>query len=193
MFELARIGLPVALVGIGADPAPGAPGCCRSGGRRGAQFEEDVREYVIQQRVAPGGPLDGRTVDEAGLRHLEGVFLAEIERDGETDGARGAHHACCTATTGWPSWAGWTWSGTCSRSRGLLAEEQKHAEPFSDTAHTFFEVVVSPASSLAGKTLREADFRSRFQAAVLAIHRAGARVNAKLGRVESRRETRCWC
>jgi di/tricarboxylate transporter len=43
--------------------------------------------------------------------------------------------------------------------------------------------VVSAASPLVGKTLREAEFRERYQAAVLAIHRAGQRVNAKLGTV----------
>jgi di/tricarboxylate transporter len=34
-----------------------------------------------------------------------------------------------------------------------------------------------------GRTLKEAEFRSRYQAAVVAIHRAGARVEAKLGDV----------
>jgi di/tricarboxylate transporter len=45
---------------------------------------------------------------------------------------------------------------------------------------------VSGASSLVGRTLREAEFRERYQAAVLAIHRAGQRVNAKLGTVPLR-------
>ncbi len=182
MFELARIGLPAALVGIGLILLL-APRVLPERRPPRRAFEEDVREYVIQQRVARGGPLDGRTVAEAGLRHLEGVFLAEIERDGETV----APVAPTTVLHGDDRLA---FVGRVDTVRdlqqiaGLLAEEQKHAEPFSDTAHTFFEVVVSPASSLAGKTLREADFRSRFQAAVLAIHRAGARVNEKLGRVE---------
>jgi di/tricarboxylate transporter len=56
-----------------------------------------------------------------------------------------------------------------------------------DTArHTFFEVVVGPASPLVGQTLRSAQFRSRYLAAVVAIHRAGQRINAKLGEVELR-------
>ena len=33
-------------------------------------------------RVQRGGPLEGTTIEAAGLRHLQGVFLVEIDRDG---------------------------------------------------------------------------------------------------------------
>ena len=183
MFELTRIGLPVALIGI-LLILLAAPLVLPDRRPARRQFEEDVREYVMHQRVARGGPLDGQTVEEAGLRHLEGVFLAELEREGE--GETVAPVAPTTVLRGGDRLA---FVGRVDmvrdlqQLRGLLPEEQKHVEPFSDSDHTFFEVVVSPASSLAGQTLKEADFRSRFQAAVLAIHRAGERVNRKLGDV----------
>ena len=41
--------------------------------------------------VSDSGELDGTTVDEAGLRHLEGVFLVQIERDGDTITPVGPH------------------------------------------------------------------------------------------------------
>jgi di/tricarboxylate transporter len=46
--------------------------------------------------------------------------------------------------------------------------------------------VVSGTSPLVGRTLKEVGFRSRYQAAVVAIHRAGERVHAKLGDVPLR-------
>jgi di/tricarboxylate transporter len=46
--------------------------------------------------------------------------------------------------------------------------------------------VIGAESTLVGKTLNEAEFRSRYQAAVLAIHRAGQRIEAKLGQVPLR-------
>ena len=46
-------------------------------------LDDPGRDFVVRMVVETGGPLDGRTVEEAGLRHLEGVFLVEIERDGE--------------------------------------------------------------------------------------------------------------
>ena len=184
MFELTRIGLPVVVIGL-ALVVILAPILLPERRPPRRAFEEDVREYVIQQRVAPGGPLDGTTVAGAGLRHLEGLFLAESERDGEVI----APVAPATALRGGDRLA---FVGRVDivrdlqRIPGLLAEEQKHVEPFRGGEHTFFEVVVSPASTLVGQTLREADVRSRFQAAVLAIHRAGERVNAKLGEVPLR-------
>ena len=184
MFELSRIGLPVALLGIGAILLL-APFVLPERRPPRRAFEEEAREYVIQQRVAAAGPLDGKTVAEAGLRHLEGLFLAEIERDGEVI----APVAPTTVLHGDDRLA---FVGRVDIVRdlqqipGLKPEEQKHVEPFRSNEHTFFEVVVSPASSLVGETLRKADFRSRFQAAVLAIHRAGERVNAKLGEVTLR-------
>jgi di/tricarboxylate transporter len=43
--------------------------------------------------------------------------------------------------------------------------------------------VVSPTSLLVGATLKQADFRNRYGAAVVAIHRAGHRLPGKLGTI----------
>jgi di/tricarboxylate transporter len=56
-----------------------------------------------------------------------------------------------------------------------------------DTASArYFEAVVGAESPLVGQTLKEADFRRRYQGVVMAIHRAGQRVDAKLGEVPLR-------
>ena len=49
--------------------------------------------------------------------------------------------------------------------------------------HRFYQAVVGSASPLTGKSLKELDFRARYQAAVIAIHRSGQPVHAKLGQV----------
>ena len=46
--------------------------------------------------------------------------------------------------------------------------------------------MVGAGADLAGQTLKQVDFRSRYDAAVIAIHRAGQRVEAKLGDVPLR-------
>jgi di/tricarboxylate transporter len=48
------------------------------------------------------------------------------------------------------------------------------------------EVIVSPISTLVGKTLKEANFRALFDAAVVAIGRGGERISGKLGQVQIR-------
>jgi di/tricarboxylate transporter len=68
--------------------------------------------------------------------------------------------------------------------RGLESSERHHLAAFDTARHTFFEAVIGATSPLVGKSLKDSQFRARYQAAVLAIHRAGQRINAKLGDVE---------
>lgn len=184
MFELSRVGVPVAVVGVGLIVLL-APIVLPARRPARQQFEEEAREYVVHQIVTPGGPLDGQTVGAAGLRHLQGVFLVEIERAGETI----APATPATMLRGGDQLA---FVGRVDMIRdlqvlrGLVPAEQHHAAWLEGSEHTFFEVVVSGTSQLAGSTLKESNFRSRYQAAVLALHRAGERVQAKLGEVRLR-------
>jgi di/tricarboxylate transporter len=184
MFEITRLGLPVAIVGLLLLILL-APLVLPDRRTARESFTEEVREYVIHSRVVEGGPMDGRSVEGAGLRSLQGVFLVEVERDGETV----APVAPTTLLRGGDYLA---FAGSVDQvrdlqlMRGLVPAEEKHAALFSDNNHTFFELVVSGASALVGRTLKEVDFRSRYQAAVLAIHRAGERVRSKLGDVPLR-------
>ena len=42
----------------------------------------NLREFTLEVAVAPGGPLVGQSVEQAGLRSLDRVYLVEIERNG---------------------------------------------------------------------------------------------------------------
>ena len=186
MFEITRVGLPVAIAGVllltltSRRLLPD-----RRGPRQ--QFEEQIREYVVHMQVKRAGPLDGQTVEAGGLRSLTGVFLAEVEREG------GEVIAPAAPTTLLRGGDRLIFAGRADMIRDLHSMRglQPDGSPsvkstLSGPSRTFFEVVVSSASPLAGKTLKEAEFRSRYQAAVLAIHRAGERVRAKLGDVRIR-------
>jgi di/tricarboxylate transporter len=184
MFEISRVGVPVAIIGIGIliviSPIV-LPD--RRAARR--QFEEEIREFAVAMEVDPGGALDGRTVEEAGLRNLSGVFLAEIERGGEiilpvppTATLRGGDRLIFAGRVDQVV--------DLHTLRGLRSAEARHAVDLQRNDHTFFEAVVSGSSPLVGKTLSEIGFRARYQAVVLAIHRAGTRVHAKLGAVRLR-------
>mgnify|MGYP001144717154 CR=1 FL=1 len=37
---------------------------------------DDPRQYTVEMLVQPGGPLVGQSVEQAGLRHLPGLYLA---------------------------------------------------------------------------------------------------------------------
>jgi di/tricarboxylate transporter len=181
VFEISPVGVPVACVGL-ATLLLLAPVLLPDRRAASQQFEEDIREFVVSMNVAPGGPLHGRTVEEAGLRHLRGVFLVEIQRGDESI-------APVSPDTVLHGDDQLTFVGRADlvadlqSTRGLVSTEHQHAAFVSDANSGFFEAVVSEASPLAGKSIRESGFRGRYQAAVLAIHRAGARIRAKLGEV----------
>jgi di/tricarboxylate transporter len=70
---------------------------------------------------------------------------------------------------------------------GLRPAESRHFSVVADGPdRRLFEAVVAEGSFLVGHTLREVEFRTRFEAAVLAIHRSGERLSAKLGDVRLR-------
>jgi di/tricarboxylate transporter len=184
MFEISKVGGPVALVGILA-LILFAPLLLPERRPAHREIDEDIREFVVNMLVEPGGPMDGRPVEDAGLRHLQGVFLVEIERDNDLI-------APVTPATVLRGGDRLTFVGKADlvvdlqTMRGLSLAERAHTGGLDTARHTFFEAVVGEVSPLVGGTLKEVSFRGRYQAAVVAIHRAGHRVKAKLGDVRLR-------
>jgi di/tricarboxylate transporter len=182
LFELAPVGIPIAVAGCGlmvlvADRLLPDRGSTREVLAAG-------RSFTVSMRVVPGGPVDGATVSAAGLRHLKGVFLVEVERDGNRVAPVAPEHVLAGDDL-------LTFAGRVDdivdlhRMRGLQTTESRQVDQLGDGGHAFFEAVVGD-HELAGQTLRETGFRARYGGAVLAIHRAGQRVNAKLGDVRLR-------
>jgi di/tricarboxylate transporter len=179
MFEITPLGLPIALAGL-ALTVLAAPVLLPPRRSSSASAGEDVREFVVHMTVESGSRMDGIAVEAGGLRHLRGLFLAGLERDGEwlapvapTARLRGGDLLAFVGVADAVL--------ELQRMRGLTSTEERHFLDFADPGHTFFEAVVGGASPLVGRTLREASFRDRYQAAVVAVHRAGSRVHGKLG------------
>ncbi len=183
-FEITKVGLPVAAAGmllvVALAPAVLPP-------RRSVRQDVggDIREFAVDMVVIPDGPLDGVTVEEGSLRHLSGVFLVELERSGEliapVSPRTRLHGGDRLRFYGRPGQI-----VDLQAMRGLVSAERDHVMELDTARSAYFEAVVGAASPLAGRTLREAGFRERYQAAVVAIHRAGHRVDSKLGSVRLR-------
>jgi di/tricarboxylate transporter len=78
-FELAPVGLPVAAVGM-LYLVVIAPRVLPARRELMEQLGDQRREYTVSMRVDPAGPLVGRSVSEAALRSLPGLFLVEVDR-----------------------------------------------------------------------------------------------------------------
>ena len=68
----------------------------------------------------------------------------------------------------------------------ILAEAKLSDRDLKSEDITLAEAVISPDSSLIGRTLKEANFRQRYQATALALRRHGSQIRDKLGRVRLR-------
>ncbi len=187
VFEMTPVGLPVAVVGV-ATLMLTAPWLLGARHAPTKDITSTADRYTVAMIVDADGPLVGQTIEAAGLRHLNGVFLASVERGG---GARVTVAARPETVLGE--------GDTCYFAgdvedvvdlldiRGLTVAEQRHLEGTGDQHDaTLYEVVVSERSELAGSTLSDVGFRARYDAAVLAIRRHDEHVPGKLGTVELR-------
>ncbi len=185
IFEITPLGAVVAVVGLGILIAFGTR-LLPDRKPADALLTDEIREFSVQMEVDAGGKLEGSTVEDAGLRHLDGVYLAEIQRGDDlitpVEGDRLLQGEDRLVFVGRSDLV-----VDLQRMPGLTSVEGEHMSAIDSPQHTFFETVVGPGSPLVGRTLEEIEFRRRFQAVVVAIHRAGQRVNAKLGqeRLES--------
>ncbi len=182
-FELTALGAPIAVVGLGALVAL-APRLLPTRESTRRELTEAAREFVVELDVVESGPLDGASVEGGGLRHLAGVFLVQVLRGDEIIAPVGpeqrlrGHDRLRFVGKADNVVDLLSLSGLSSR----VADETR----FDLDRSSFFEAVVGLSSPLVGRTLRDAQFRNTYQAAVVAIHRAGERIDAKLGDVSLR-------
>ncbi len=80
-FEIGIVGLPVALIVIAYFALIGNR-FLPSRKDRYNQFIETTREFVVEVKIGPEYPNIGKKIIEANLRHLRGLFLFQIQREG---------------------------------------------------------------------------------------------------------------
>lgn len=145
----------------------------------------NLREFTLEVTVAHGGPLVGKTVEQAGLRHLKRVFLIEIERGDAVIAVVAADEKLCGGDR--LVFAGDTQAiSDLLRINGIVASvDEAHAASLKNdrTERCLVEAVVSPHCEAVGYAIRDAKFRNRYGAAVLAVARNGERVQGNLGNI----------
>ncbi len=144
-------------------------------------LHEDPRQYTVEMIVKEGGPLVGKTVEEAGLRHLPGLFLVEIERAGEllapVSPGRRLHVRDRLVFVGVVESV-----VDLQKMRGLVrAPEPAFQLEAPHSNRCLIEAVVSNRCPLIGTTIRDGHFRSTYNAAVVAVARGGRRIESKIG------------
>jgi di/tricarboxylate transporter len=187
MFELAPVGIPIAVVGliymmcIGVRMIPD---------RASPQVQEDVgeRKYRAELVVRPDSNLIGKRTGETVLGKHSGLSVVHIVRDGKR----------LTA----PSYgqtrlqAGDDLVVEGLRSNVLKVKQIPGVDIRADVHHSgpgvdpetviVAEGVLMPHSPLIGETLRSAEFKDRYDLQVLGINRGGAPLQDKLSQAPLR-------
>ena len=140
------------------------------------------REYFAEVRITNSNQLKGKTVEEAGLRNLQGLFLVEILRDGRSIRPVGP-------TTTLKQNDHLLFAGATETIADMVETQQGFELEYANTlnpSHTnnIVEVVISYNSSFIGRTAKEIQFRGKFNAAIIGIHRNGERLSGKIGNVK---------
>lgn len=179
IFDFAYVGIPATIAGflymifLGSRLLPDRKDILES-------FLEKRKEYIVETIIKEGSPLIGKSIKKAKLRNLKGLFLVEIIRK---------HRKISPVS---PEeileeddiliFAGQTDSITdlVSSNIGLSLPDLCS---INGEKVEIVEVVISNNSSLINKKVRETDFRAKYDAAILAIHRNGEKLSGKIGEI----------
>ncbi len=172
MFDFFAVGIVIA-ISVGAVVALIGPKLLPA-----IPVESDAAaDYFLEARIAEGSQLCKKTVFENGLRNLEHLFLAEIIR-GERLISPVAPDMVLEAGDVLVFTGDIIHVETLRRFSGLELYKDKV-----DLARSnLIEAIVSHDSTLVGQTIKEADFRAKFDAAVVALKRGNEKLSGKIAR-----------
>jgi di/tricarboxylate transporter len=184
LFDIAWVGVPCAIVGISY---------LLVASRRllpdraiDLAHPEDPRQYTVEMAVSASGPLVGKSIEEAGLRHLPGLYLMEIHRGSQliamvnpTERLEAEDQLVFVGVVGSVV--------DVQRIPGLEPATRQLFKLDSHRAERIFaEAVVSRTCPLVGRTIREGRFRTKYDAVVIAVSRGGERVPGRIGDIQLR-------
>ncbi len=177
-FELAKIGIPISILGLlyllifSKRMLPNREVVDKD--------FQDVRKYTFEMLIDPKGPLVGQTVEEAGLRGLEGVYLICVGRGCDKIGNVSSETILQANDRLIFSGSIATLSDMLSIAGLLHSDDQVYK--LEDTDDTkIVEVIVGIKNDLIGKSIRSANFRKNYLAVVIAVIRNGERIDKKNG------------
>jgi di/tricarboxylate transporter len=144
-------------------------------------YVEMARKYLVETAIKPGSELIGKSIIEAELRNLEGVFLIEIIRNEKVITPVSPEEKLEEGDT-------LIFSGVTSAISELTKPEMGLSLPKSceipQAERRIAEVVISQNSRLIGQIIQDSDFRGQYDASVLAVHRNRENLSGKIGEIE---------
>lgn len=140
---------------------------------------EHLNQYLIETFVPSDSTMIGKTVKEAGLRNLKEIFLAEISRSGKDISPVSPQEILQEGDNLFFTGNTKAILSLINEKTGLSLPEDSHV-----SMNGYFqltEAVVPTSSSLIGEKIKDSDFRMKFQASIISIHRNGEQLKGNIG------------
>lgn len=142
-------------------------------------FQYRLNEYMVGTQIGEESNLVGKTVKVAGLRNLKDSFLVEVIRDQKVISPVAPE---CVLQRGDRLF----FSGSIQAIANLVKRKEglhliNHHELQSFRHFRCMEAIIPASSSLVEVKVKESDFRNRFNASIVAIHRYGKQLPESIG------------
>ncbi len=180
IFDFLPVGVPMIIIGtiymltIGRRLLPERKGIIE-------KFSGNQKQYIVEARITKNSSIIGKSIKEANLRNLDGLFLADVIR-------QDIIITSAPNDTILQEEDILLFTGNSSSVVDLVDSSSDFEIPsvgmFARKKDTeVLEIVVSHNSSFIRKTLKEINFRAKYDGTAIAIHRNGETLSGKLGSV----------
>ena len=181
IFDFIYVGIPVTVLGalylifIGSKWLPSRENAL-------SRYDESSREYLIETIVPPLSDFTGKSIEEAGLKNLNDLHLVQILRDGETISPvtpmEVLHKNDCLF-----------FAGNTDRILELVQGTRNLILPYgtrmiNQPQNHIIEAVIPDGSKLHNQTAKGFQFRTHYDAAIIAIQRNSEKLRGKLGDIK---------
>ena len=180
-FTLAVVGLPITAAGliylltVGYKLLPEHLGAKE-------QISQETKEFLAEAIIEKNFEHEGQSVTKLGHDVLDGIYIIEIIRNnsrvypvtGETKVLNGDHIIFSGSLNT---------IGKIQKFKGVTIKtgSELTLDDVSNKDSHLVETVVSHNSALLNKTLKQANFKTRYDAGVIAIHRNNQRIKSRVG------------
>ncbi|EED91156.1 hypothetical protein THAPSDRAFT_269063 [Thalassiosira pseudonana CCMP1335] len=189
LFDLGEFGVPIALVGIAYIMITSPyllPGGKR--GRKDGALPDDDGTILLGARLTRWSPAAGRSVKRSGLRDTGGIYLVSVYRRSRQVVRVVPFHPDEPLAEGDILWFAGPAAAISDLRKipGLVSFDDDELKQIDEKLHDrrLVQAVVAQKGPLVGKTAGQVGFRTRYGAAVIAVHRNGTRVQDHPGNIK---------
>ena len=180
IFDFVYVGVPMLVVGVGFLLLFGKTLLPERTDVKDT-YVEMSRKYLVETAIKPESRLIGKSIVEAELRNLEGVFLVEIIRNNQLITPVPPNEKLEKGDS-------LIFSGVTSAISEITKPEMGLSLPkaceIPHAERRIAEVVISQNSRLIGQKIQDSDFRGQYDASILAVHRNRENLSGKIGEIE---------